>query len=74
MTETIIVAVLSLTGTAIGSIVSVITANRLTNYKIEELQKEVEKHNKVIERTFALERRCDVIETKLDGIERGAKK
>lgn len=74
MTETIIVAVLSLTGTAIGSIVSVITANRLTNYKIEELQKEVEKHNKVIERTFALERRCDVIETKLDGIEKGAKK
>lgn len=74
MTETIIVAVLSLTGTAIGSIVSVITANRLTNYKIEELQKEVEKHNKVIERTFALERRCDVIETKIEVIQKGAKK
>lgn len=74
MTETIIVAVLSLTGTAIGSIVSVITANRLTNYKIEELQKEVEKHNKVIERTFALERRCDVFETKIENLEKGAKK
>ena len=62
MTETIIVAVLSLFGTAIGSMASVMTANKLTNYKIEVLQKEItelkdetKKHNQVIERTYKLE-------------------
>ena len=37
----IIVAVLSLTGTAIGSVTGILTANRLTNYRIEQLEKRV---------------------------------
>lgn len=69
MTETVIVAVLSLVGTAIGSIVSVLTANRLTNYKIDALQKQVEKHNQVIERTFRLEEHAAVVDVQLDAAE-----
>ena len=69
MDNTIIVAVLSLIGTATGSVVSVLTANRLTNYKIDELQKEVEKHNKVVERTYELERRTSLLEDKVERLE-----
>lgn len=69
MNDTIIVAVLSLIGTAAGSVVSVLTANRLTNYKIDELQKEVEKHNKVVERTYELERRTSLLEDKVERLE-----
>ena len=65
MSETIIVAILSLVGTCIGSVVAVITANNLTKYKIEELTKQVEKHNQVIERTFIIEKRLDVIDEKI---------
>jgi len=61
----IIVGILSLLGTAGGSIVSVITANRLTNYKIEELRKEVEKHNKVVERVYTLEKGVEVMDEKI---------
>ncbi len=61
----IIVGILSLLGTAGGSIVSVITANRLTNYKIEELRKEVEKHNKVVERVYSLEKGVEVMDEKI---------
>lgn len=61
----VIVGILSLLGTAGGSIVSVITANRLTNYKIEELRKEVEKHNKVVERVYNLEKGAEVTEEKI---------
>ena len=42
----IIVAVLSLMGTAIGSVTGILTANRLTNYRIEQLEKRVSEHNK----------------------------
>ena len=61
----VIVGILSLIGTAGGSIVSVITANRLTNYKIEELRKEVEKHNKVVERVFTLENGAAVMDEEI---------
>lgn len=62
MNEAILVAVLSLCGTLIGSIAGILTANKLTNYRIEQLEKKVEKHNGVIERTFRLEGRMDEAE------------
>lgn len=72
MADSIVVAILSLIGTAIGSVVSVLTANRLTNFKIEMLQKELtelkdetKKHNQVIERTFKLEERAAVVDEQI---------
>ena len=72
MNDSIIVALLSLLGTAIGSVVSVLTANRLTNFKIEVLQKEMtelkdetKKHNQVIERTFRLEEHAAIVDYQL---------
>lgn len=56
MSDTVIVALLSLAGTLIGSILGILAANKLTNYRIEQLEKKVEKHNNVIERVFNLEK------------------
>ena len=56
MTETIIVAVLSLIGTLFGTLGGILAANKLTNYRIEQLEKKVEKHNGVIERMYNLEK------------------
>lgn len=65
MTETIVVALLSLAGTMIGSVVAVATSSSLTNYKIEELKKQVEKHNSLVERTFRLEEHVSVIDEQI---------
>ncbi|MCR4670576.1 MAG: hemolysin XhlA family protein [Saccharofermentans sp.] len=65
MTSEILVAVLSLAGTALGGVVSVFTANKLTNYKIDELKKEVEKHNGLIDRVYKLEGRADLTEEQI---------
>ena len=73
MSDAIIVAVLSLVGTAIGSVVSVLTANRLTNYKIDELKKTVEKHNSLIDRTYRLEESVTLVNEKLDSLDRRVK-
>ena len=54
--ENIIVAILSLVGTLLGSLGGILTANRLTNYRIQQLEAKVEKHNKVIERVYQLEK------------------
>lgn len=55
MPSEIIVALLSMAGTAIGSIAGVMAANKLSNYRIKQLEIKVDKHNTVIERTFKLE-------------------
>lgn len=55
ISDTIIIAILSLCGTCFGSIAGIMTANKLTNYRIEELEKKVDKHNNLIERVAILE-------------------
>ena len=62
MSETILVAAMSMGGTLIGSVAGILTANKLTAYRIEQLEKKVEKHNSVIERTFKLEGRMNEAE------------
>ena len=57
-----IVAFFSLMGTLAGSLAGILTANKLTNYRIEQLEKKVEKHNNVIERVFNLEKHEAVME------------
>lgn len=51
----IIVAVLGLIGTLSGSFLGVVASSRLTQYRIQKLEEKVDKHNTVIERTYALE-------------------
>lgn len=66
MTETIIVAVLSLLGTLFGSIAGILAANKLTNYRIEQLEKKVEKHNQIVERMYNLEKKVAVDEEEIE--------
>lgn len=56
MSGEVIAALLALLGTAFGSLAGILTSSRLTNYRIEQLEKKVEKHNAVMERTALLER------------------
>lgn len=55
MDSSIIVAILALVGTLTGSLAGILTANKLTNYRINELEQKVEKHNAVVERVALLE-------------------
>lgn len=66
MSETVIVGLLALLGTLIGTFGGIITANKLTNYRIEQLEKKVEKHNQVIERVYNLEKHEAVIDEEIE--------
>ena len=57
MNSTVIVSLVSLTGTLIGTFGGIMAANRLTTYRLSQLEKKVEKHNSVMERTYKLEGR-----------------
>lgn len=55
MDSELMVALISLVGTALGTLGGILTANRLTNYRIEQLEKKVQAHNNLVERTYKLE-------------------
>ncbi len=65
MSETIVVAIISLFGTLGGSLIGVLTSNKLTTYRIEQLEKKVERHNNLVERTYHLEEEQEVEKEKL---------
>lgn len=62
MTNELIIALLALLGTLGGSFMGVLAANKLVNYRIEQLEKKVDKHNNVIERTYKIEKRLSLVE------------
>lgn len=62
MTNEIIVAVLSLTGTFIGSF----SGMKLMSYRIEQLEKKVDKHNNFAERIPVLEEKVKEIERSIE--------
>ena len=49
------VAGMSLLGPLAGTFGGILVSNRLTNYRIEQLEKKVAEHNSVVERTYKLE-------------------
>ena len=65
MSEDVIVAILSLVGTLAGSLFGILAANKLVVYRIEQLEKKVEKHNQVVERVYNLEKDEAVIKEEL---------
>lgn len=68
MSDTIIVAIISLAGTLLGSLFGILTANRLSNYRIEQLEKKVSAHNQLIERTYKLEEGVDLLNAEANRI------
>lgn len=51
----IITALIALCGTMLGTFGGILAANRLTVYRIEQLEKTVSKHNNLVERMFSVE-------------------
>jgi hypothetical protein len=78
--ESIVVAIIAFGGTLAGTFGGIITSNRLTNYRIQQLEVKVDKHNNLIERTYRLEEfnsilgeKIKVANHRIEDLERGAK-
>ncbi len=67
MSDSVIVGVLSLIGTLGGSFLGIIQANKLSNYRISQLEDKVSKHNNLIDRMYKIESRVTLIEDEMKG-------
>jgi hypothetical protein len=70
MTDTIIVGLLSLAGTCIGSL----SGLRMTSYRIEQLEKKVDRHNNFAERIPVLEEKIESANDRIKNLEKHEEK
>lgn len=59
------VAVIAFLGTTMGTAGGIMASSKLTNFRLAQLEKKVDKHNSVIERTFNIEKELGVIDEKV---------
>ena len=67
MESQIIIGVLSLCGTLIGTLGGILASNKLTNYRIQQLEEKVNKHNNLIDRMYKVENRVSLLEDEKKG-------
>ena len=70
MDSEIIVAIIAFVGTMVGTAGGILTSNKLTNYRIKQLENKVDKHNTIIERTFILEEKMKVANHRIEDLEK----
>ncbi len=65
MSDAIAVALIGLAGSGVGSVLGILVSSKLTQYRLEQLEKKVEVHNQVIDRVYKLEERTELQEEKI---------
>ena len=70
MSNDVIVALLALIGTLAGTFGGILTSSKLTAYKIEQLEKKVDKHNSFAERIPVINEQIKVINHRIEDIEK----
>lgn len=65
MDTNIIIALIGLLSSVLVQFGGILINSKLTNYRIEQLEKEVQKHNNLVERVYKLEQDTAVQEEKI---------
>ena len=65
MASEVIVGILSVSGTLFGTLGGILASNKLTMFRIEQLEKKVEAHNSLIERMYRCEDNDKLLDEKI---------
>lgn len=69
MPPEIVVALIAASGSVVGTVIGILSSNKLTLYRIGQLEKKMDEHNAVIKRTFVLEEKISVANNRIDDLE-----
>ena len=70
MPTEIMVSLIGLAGSAVGTFAGILASAKLTNYRIGQLEKKVDEHNSVIKRTYVLEEQMKVANHRISDLEK----
>ena len=61
----IFIAIIGAVGSGIGAVLGIFVNTKLINYRLEQLEAKVNKHNNLIERTYELETKESILEEQI---------
>jgi len=70
----VLVALLSLAGTLIGTLGGILVSSKLTNFRLEQLENKVDKHNNFAEKIPVLQEQIRGLSDRLEDLERRSDK
>jgi len=70
----VLVALLSLAGTLIGTLGGILVSSKLTNYRLQQLENKVDKHNNFAEKIPVLQEQIRGLSDRLEDLERRSDK
>lgn len=68
MAPEVLHALISAISVIASGLISAIVSNKLMRYRIEQLEKKVDKHNNLIDRTYHLEAQVEVLENEVENL------
>ena len=68
MTPEVLHALINAASVILSGLIAAIVSNKLMAYRIEQLEKKVDKHNSVIDRTYHLEAQVEVLANEIDNL------
>lgn len=68
----VIISIISLLGTLGGSLGGILVSSKLTNYRIEQLEKRVAEHNNFARRLPVVEEQIKIANHRIDELERSS--
>ncbi len=72
MDGAILTALLGFAGTVVGSVGGILASSRLTNFRLQQLEEKVKKHNNLVERMTAVEEKIKSNGHRIDELEHSA--
>lgn len=73
VSDVVIVAIVGAIGSGLCSLLGVIASSKLTQYRLQELEKKVQAHNNLIDRMYKVEKKQSELETKVETLHRDDK-
>ena len=68
LTDVVLVAVIGAIGSGLCSLLGVVASSKLTQYRLEQLEKKVQAHNNLVERMYKLEKHVGLLEQHVDDL------
>lgn len=73
ISKEVLISLVSMLGTVIGTFGGILTSSKLTSFRLEQLERKVDKHNNFASRIPVVEEQIKVINHRIDDLEKGGK-
>ena len=70
MNTEIVVALIGLGGSAVGSLIGIAANSRIMDYRLGAIERKLDEHNKLIDRMYKAEKQIEVLDVRVDELEK----